>query len=558
VLLVDADETELTTGANNARTRANRDFYLARTKRGHNACRFVHRVRCAARRYDCPAVPETGHELRRERDFGHEHDDSASKLEAARRCTQVHLGFARRGDALEQKACRSPRSRRPTTASTARACAGVSTGGTSGATSRVNGSTTSSCFSSTTAPTSTRRATAARAFGHLRPSSVSAVGRARVDARESPAPARGASASERPALHAPTARADPRSASRQSQYACAALRSTAGRRAASPRPSARGNSARAPAGNRVAPRGAPARRRPPPRLPSARDAARSRRGPVPLAPGVHLLGGPTLAASVRGVRACCASSGDGSVLGVVLDVGEREPMPHRTPEGGLGGGRRRAGAPEELLDFLQELARYYLAPMGEVMQLARPRSSAARRRRYWLCPRRGPWVGSCSWRVQCRTLRRRCSAGGRRRFSSIYARTDDGAHELGRKWPNAASGSGAPRRSRRRRTREATRRSLTRSRARSRPTCRRCSRRRKLAPSDAVVGRLERGERQAFLLEGITASGKTEVYLRAAARCLELGRESSCSCPKSRSRRNSWPVSGHGWASYRRAAQRTR
>jgi primosomal protein N' (replication factor Y) len=69
------------------------------------------------------------------------------------------------------------------------------------------------------------------------------------------------------------------------------------------------------------------------------------------------------------------------VLGVVLDVGEREPdipvdkiRPIRAlvdPEPVL---------PEELLDFLLELARYYLAPIGEVMRLALPavERSAAR------------------------------------------------------------------------------------------------------------------------------------------------------------------------------------
>lgn len=42
---------------------------------------------------------------------------------------------------------------------------------------------------------------------------------------------------------------------------------------------------------------------------------------------------------------------------------------------------------------------------------------------------------------------------------------------------------------------------------------------------DTIADRIERREFEPFLLHGVTGSGKTEVYLRAAAECLRLGRQ---------------------------------
>ncbi len=74
----------------------------------------------------------------------------------------------------------------------------------------------------------------------------------------------------------------------------------------------------------------------------------------------------------RGARVLC-DFGRRRLLGIVLEIADREPevppeklKPIRAlvdPEPVL---------PEELLDFLLELARYYLAPVGEVMRLALP------------------------------------------------------------------------------------------------------------------------------------------------------------------------------------------
>ncbi len=74
----------------------------------------------------------------------------------------------------------------------------------------------------------------------------------------------------------------------------------------------------------------------------------------------------------RGARVLC-DFGRRRVVGVVLDVAEREPdvpLDKLRPVVAL-------VDPEpvlrvELLDFLLELARYYLAPIGDVMRLALP------------------------------------------------------------------------------------------------------------------------------------------------------------------------------------------
>ena len=61
------------------------------------------------------------------------------------------------------------------------------------------------------------------------------------------------------------------------------------------------------------------------------------------------------------------------VLGIVLDVAEREPdVPLDKLKSLVAVVEQRPVLPLELLEFLQELARYYVAPIGEVMQLAVP------------------------------------------------------------------------------------------------------------------------------------------------------------------------------------------
>src|SRR5687768_4910259 len=74
----------------------------------------------------------------------------------------------------------------------------------------------------------------------------------------------------------------------------------------------------------------------------------------------------------RGARVLC-DFGKRSVLGVVLDVSDREPDIDLDKIRAV---RSLVDSepvlPEELLGFLIELGRYYLAPIGEVMRLALP------------------------------------------------------------------------------------------------------------------------------------------------------------------------------------------
>jgi len=49
---------------------------------------------------------------------------------------------------------------------------------------------------------------------------------------------------------------------------------------------------------------------------------------------------------------------------------------------------------------------------------------------------------------------------------------------------------------------------------------------------DAVAGALDDRRYEAFLLQGVTGSGKTEIYLRAIQRCLDQGRQAICLVPE--------------------------
>ena len=95
--------------------------------------------------------------------------------------------------------------------------------------------------------------------------------------------------------------------------------------------------------------------------------------PVPLGQAFTYSVPQELASEVRpGARVLC-DFGRRRVLGIVLETGEREPdvaVEKLKPLRALVEGE--PVLPEELLGFLRELARYYLAPIGEVVRLALP------------------------------------------------------------------------------------------------------------------------------------------------------------------------------------------
>src|SRR5262249_43033591 len=95
--------------------------------------------------------------------------------------------------------------------------------------------------------------------------------------------------------------------------------------------------------------------------------------PIPLGQVFTYQVGEQLAPGVRrGARVLC-ELGRRKVLGVVLDASDREPdIPVDRLKPVLGVVDAEPVLPEELLGFLQELGRYYVAPLGEVMELALP------------------------------------------------------------------------------------------------------------------------------------------------------------------------------------------
>ena len=248
--------------------------------------------------------------------------------------------------------------------------------------------------------------------------------------------------------------------------------------------------------------------------------------PVPLGQVFTYSVKPELAATVRrGSRVLC-ELGRRRVLGVVLDVGEGEsevPVERLKPL--LAVVESEPVLPEELLGFLQELARYYVAPMGEVMQLALPaveRSAAQATLELKKSPRT---VGRLVQVARAVADAQEPVLKGRAPELLAHLRKHGPTEltTLEETWPNA-------------RGLVARLVELGVAELEKRPenvdpfafTVEADAPPELTGPQEravsAVAARLERHERAAFLLEGVTASGKTEVYLRAAQRCLALGR----------------------------------
>jgi len=231
----------------------------------------------------------------------------------------------------------------------------------------------------------------------------------------------------------------------------------------------------------------------------------------------------------RGARVLC-QFGARRVLGIVLESGEREPeiAPERIkPLAGVVDSE--PVLPEELLGFLQELARYYVAPIGEVMQLAVPalERSAAHTLGQMELPKSARVVGRL---VQvARALPRgpeppKLSEAALQLWTELLDAGPTPVSELGKRRKNARALVG--------RLERAGLVELSRSQVSADPFFAEA-----VSPDvppeltepqeravRAICSKLETRERSAFLLEGVTASGKTEVYLRAVQRCLELGR----------------------------------
>ena len=253
--------------------------------------------------------------------------------------------------------------------------------------------------------------------------------------------------------------------------------------------------------------------------------------PVPLGQAFTYSVPQALAPRVaRGARVLCPF-GRRKVLGVVLGVEEGAAD---VPEEKLKPLEAVVDAEpvltEELLSFLCELASYYLAPVGEVMRLALP---AVERRAAQALDAQGLLEGAQIRKVGrlvqvARVVpdRARPQKLGERAAAVLEALGAEGSlsiAELERRFGSVRS---------------VVRRLVTLGLLEVEQATQAADpffaapAERDTPPEltdaqrhavETVVTRLDAGEARSFLLHGVTASGKTEVYLQAVARCLELG-----------------------------------
>jgi primosomal protein N' (replication factor Y) len=187
--------------------------------------------------------------------------------------------------------------------------------------------------------------------------------------------------------------------------------------------------------------------------------------------------------------------------------------------------------PEELLRFLQELARYYLAPIGEVLRLALPALERATAEEVAeLLGRRERAVGRLVQVVSHVPDSERPSApetlprGRAAELLQSLAAGERELAELSREFKSARAivgrlvELGLVRVERRTRAADPF---FDGPAERDTPPALNAGQR---AATGALLAALDAREARAFLLDGVTASGKTEVYLHAAAHAVAGGR----------------------------------
>jgi len=217
----------------------------------------------------------------------------------------------------------------------------------------------------------------------------------------------------------------------------------------------------------------------------------------------------------------------GVVLGVSLELGEDIDRSKLKPV--LAVIDTEPVVRPELLDFLLELARYYLAPIGEVLRLALPaleRSSVEDLQEQGVL---GHAVEAVGRMVQYAVVQHAAIAPDEvsgqtlEVWQTLSSQTAmpisalEKQHKSARQAVKKLALLGLCTIERREQERGVTALEWSPD---QRPTLTDPQARAVLALTDA----LDRRTSQAFLLDGVTASGKTEVYLHAAEHCLKQGR----------------------------------
>ncbi len=265
--------------------------------------------------------------------------------------------------------------------------------------------------------------------------------------------------------------------------------------------------------------------------------------PVPLGQAFSYVVPPNLAAGVRrGARVLCPF-GRRRVLGVVLELGHEAPD---IPEDKLKP-LQAVVDPEpvlqdELLGFLQELARYYIAPIGEVIELALP--AVERTAAEALSARESFAVESLGRMVQQVTAVAGAEAAAklgeqaREIFEHLRSAGPETTPQLSKRWPNARAAV---------KRLEALNLVITeRIQAHQDPFFAQVARDvppELTAPQAAAVERLTSSlaerEKRGFLLDGVTASAKPRCICGPWSAPSSSVAARSCWCPRLRSRRSS-------------------
>ena len=250
--------------------------------------------------------------------------------------------------------------------------------------------------------------------------------------------------------------------------------------------------------------------------------------PVPLGQAFSYVVPPKLAADVRrGARVLCPF-GKRRVLGVVLELGHEAPdIPEEKLKPLQAVVDPEPVLQDELLGFLQELARYYIAPIGEVIELALP--AVERTAAEALSARESFAVESLGRMVQQVSAVAGAEAGAklgeraREILEHLRQAGPETTPQLIRRWPNARAAV----------KRLEALNLVTTERVQAHPDPFFAQVARDVPPEltepqaaavERLTGSLAEREKRSFLLDGVTASGKTEVYLRAVERALDLGR----------------------------------